>query len=152
MYLHTSGCTPRAHLTLIYIFAPAPVKSAPRGVHQECTTGAHQQCTNKCTITGANQKCTYPSCLHLHQKHTYHCINVWTIQMIAYLTKHLQEWMSEWLNLTAFLGTANSKVHIVHISHVIVAYILESLSSLTKKTHNLQATINFKKKDIKNET
>ena len=39
--------------------------------------------------------------------------------------------MSEWLNLTAFLGTADSEVHIVHISHVIIAYTLESLSFLT---------------------
>ena len=60
--------------------------------------------------------------------------------------------VSEWLNLAAFLGTTDSEVHIVHISRVIVAYTLESLSSLTQITHNLQATINFKKKDIKNET
>ena len=40
------------------------------------------------------------------------------------------EWLSEWLNLTAFLGTVGSEVHIVHISRVIIAY-----------THNLQATI-----------
>ena len=33
---------------------------------------------------------------------------------------------SEWLNLTAFLGTADSEVHVVHMSHVIVAYTLES--------------------------
>ena len=39
--------------------------------------------------------------------------------------------VSEWLNLRAFLGTADSEVHIVHISHVIIAYTLESLSSLT---------------------
>ena len=58
--------------------------------------------------------------------------------------------VSEWLNLlTAFLGTADSEVHIVHINRVIVAYRLESLSSLTHITHNLQATINFKKKYIK---
>ena len=56
---------------------------------------------------------------------------------------------SEWLNLTAFLGTADNEVHIVHISRVITAYTLESLSSLTQITHNLQATINFKKKGIK---
>ena len=41
------------------------------------------------------------------------------------------EWVSEWLNLTAFLGTTDSQVHIVHISHVIIVYKLESLSSLT---------------------
>ena len=27
------------------------------------------------------------------------------------------EWVSEWLNLMVFLGTADSDVHIVHISH-----------------------------------
>ena len=48
----------------------------------------------------------------------------------------------------AFLGTADSEVHIIH---VIIAYTLESLSSLTQITHSLQATINFKKKNIKNE-
>ena len=47
------------------------------------------------------------------------------------------------LNLMAFLGTADSEVHIVHISHVIIAYILESLSTLTQITHNLQATVYF---------
>ena len=62
------------------------------------------------------------------------------------------EWVSELLNLTAFLGTADSEVHIVHISHVIIAYTLESLSSLILRTHSLQATINFMKNDIKNET
>ena len=52
----------------------------------------------------------------------------------------------------AFLGTSYGEVHMVHMSRVIVAYTLESLSSLTQITHNLQATINFKKKYIKNET
>ena len=55
----------------------------------------------------------------------------------------------EWLNLMAFLGTVDTEVNIVHISCVIVAYTLESLSSLTEITHNLQAAINFKKKDMK---
>ena len=62
------------------------------------------------------------------------------------------KWVSEWLNLTAFLGTADSEVHIVHSSRVIVAYTLESLSSIIVITRNLQATINFKRKDIKNDT
>ena len=39
--------------------------------------------------------------------------------------------VSEWIDLTAFLGTADSEVHIVHINRVIIAYTLESLSSLT---------------------
>ena len=64
----------------------------------------------------------------------------------------VSEWVSEWVNLTAFLGTAGSDVHIVHISRAIIAYTLESLSSLTSIPHNLHATINFKKKYIKNET
>ena len=34
---------------------------------------------------------------------------------------------------------------------VIIAYPLESSSSLTQITHNLQATIDFKKKEIKKE-
>ena len=49
------------------------------------------------------------------------------------------------------MGKADSKVHMVHISCVIIAYTLELLSSLTQMTHNLQATIYFKKKDIKKE-
>ena len=61
------------------------------------------------------------------------------------------EWVSESINLTSFLGTADSEVHIVHISCVIIAYILESLSSLKYITHNLQATIYFKEKGIKKE-
>ena len=48
---------------------------------------------------------------------------VWTVAWI--------EWVSEWLNLIAFLGTADSEVHIVHMSREITAYILKSLSSLT---------------------
>ena len=56
------------------------------------------------------------------------------------------EWVSGWwLNSTAFLGTSNSEVYIVHISRAIIAYTLESLTWIT---HNLQATINYKKKDI----
>ena len=38
-----------------------------------------------------------------------------------------QKWVSERSNLTAFLGTADSEVHIVHRSRVIVACTLESL-------------------------
>ena len=47
--------------------------------------------------------------------------------------------------------TVDSEVYIVHICHVILAYTLESVSSLTQITHNLQATINLKKKGIKKE-
>ena len=38
--------------------------------------------------------------------------------------------VSEWLNLTDFLGTADNEVHLFHVSRVITAYTLESLSSL----------------------
>ena len=51
----------------------------------------------------------------------------------------------------AFLGVADSEVHIFHITHVNIAYTLESLSSPAQITHNIQATINFKNKDIKYE-
>ena len=39
--------------------------------------------------------------------------------------------VSEWFGLTAFLRTVDIEVHIVYISRVIIAYTLESLSSLT---------------------
>ena len=59
----------------------------------------------------------------------------------------------EWvIKFNALCGTTDSDVHIVHISRVIVAYTLESLSSFTQISHNLQATINFKKIYIENET
>ena len=51
--------------------------------------------------------------------------------LIRNLTRAVGEWVSEWLNLMAFLGTVDSEDHIVHISCVITAYTLESLSSLT---------------------
>ena len=56
----------------------------------------------------------------------------------------------QWDEWVAFLWPADSEIHIVHISRVIIAYALESLSFLTQITHNLQATIYFKKKDVKN--
>ena len=40
--------------------------------------------------------------------------------------------VSEWLSLTAFLGTVDIRVHVVHTSRVIIAYALEPLSSLTQ--------------------
>ena len=43
----------------------------------------------------------------------------------------LKKWASEWLSSTAFLVTADIGVHVVHISRVIITYILGSLSSLT---------------------
>ena len=50
--------------------------------------------------------------------------------------KWVSEWVSEWLNLTAFLGTEESEVHIVHINPVITAYTQGnylSIGSLGKK-------------------
>ena len=42
--------------------------------------------------------------------------------------------ISEWLNLTAFLGTADSEVHIVHISHEqLIWTIWTSLSAVPRK-------------------
>ena len=38
---------------------------------------------------------------------------------------------------------ADIDVHVIHISCVIIAYILEPLSSLTWITHTLQAIINY---------
>ena len=47
------------------------------------------------------------------------------------------QWVSEWLSSTAFLGTADIGVHIVHTSTVIIAFTLESLSSLTHAIENI---------------
>ena len=58
---------------------------------------------------------------------------------------------SEWLDLMAFLGTSDSKVHIVHISCVIISLYIGIIIFPHIDNTNLQATINFKKKDIKNE-
>ena len=71
------------------------------------------------------------------------------VYVIRYLVNMWCEWVSEWLNLTAFLWTVDSGVHIVNTSRVIINYILESSSSLTSITHNLQAAIYFKENDTK---
>ena len=55
----------------------------------------------------------------------------------------------ERIRLSAFFGTEDIGVHIVHISRVIITYTLGYLSSLTKITHNLQVIINLRKKTIK---
>ena len=44
---------------------------------------------------------------------------------------------------------ADIKVHVIHTICVIITYTLQSLSSLAQITHNVQVTINFKKKIIK---
>ena len=49
----------------------------------------------------------------------------WCVDIQIYLWNNkydLSEWVSEWLSLMAFLGTVESEVCIVHISHVITAY------------------------------
>ena len=54
-----------------------------------------------------------------------------TVSAVTHVIQNLKaKWVSEWLDLTAFLGTADSEVHIVNISRVTIAYTLESLSSL----------------------
>ena len=63
----------------------------------------------------------------------------------AFSWMEIYEWMSEWLSLTAFMGTVDIRVHLVHTGRVIIAYTLESLSPLTYITHNLQATIKLNK-------
>ena len=70
------------------------------------------------------------------------CPSIWSTVSDTMLSEiNVQaKWTGEWLNLMAFLGTADSKVHIVHISHVIIAYTLESLSSLT--AHLVQRALN----------
>ena len=59
----TYRCAPKAHLPLIYIFAPAPVKSAPTGAHQKCTykcaPKAHLQVRIESAPAGAHQMRTY---------------------------------------------------------------------------------------------
>ena len=41
------------------------------------------------------------------------------ISLVTWITEiYFLPWVSEWLNLTNFLGTVDSKVHIVHISHI----------------------------------
>ena len=45
----------------------------------------------------------------------------------------LLAWLSEWLNLTAFLGTADSKVHIVHISHEQLIWTIWTSSAVPRK-------------------
>ena len=54
-----------------------------------------------------------------------------TLDMHRTTVWRVWDWLSEWINLTAFLRTADSKVHIVHISCIITAFTSESLSSLT---------------------
>ena len=65
----------------------------------------------------------------------YH-FHIWQVSPQLSCGDTCQIWMefkgvSESLNLTVFLGTVDIEVHIVHISCAIVAYTLESLSSLT---------------------
>ena len=71
--------------------------------------------------------------------------------------KWVSGWMSEWVcergrEFNSLSRTADSEVHVIHISHVIITYTLELLSSLTWITHNLQDTINLWKNKWKRNT
>ena len=52
------------------------------------------------------------------------------------------KWVSEWFSLTAFLRTVDIKVHIVYISHVIIAYTLESFRPRQNCCHFADDTFN----------
>ena len=53
---------------------------------------------------------------------------------------------SEWvIKFNGLSWAADIKVHVIHKSNVTITYTLESLSSLTYITHNLQVTINLRK-------
>ena len=77
----TYKCAPKAHLQM-------RTKSAPTGAHQKHTypsfTYLHPHLLRAHLQVGTYLSFTY---LHPHQKRTYHCINVWTIQMIAHQTR-----------------------------------------------------------------
>ena len=66
-----------------------------------------------------------------HATHRLNCSPVDSSAVNHYTWNFTNIWVIEWLNLTAFLGTVNSEVHRVHLSHVITVYTLESVSSLT---------------------
>ena len=60
---------------------------------------------------------------------------------------------SEWeIMFNGLSGTSDKEINVVHISRVIIEYTFELLSFLTEITHDLQHTINFKKKYIEKET
>ena len=60
--------------------------------------------------------------------------------------KLLSKWVITFNSLSLIV---DSKVHVINISHVIITYASESLSSLTQITCNLQATINLRKRGNK---
>ena len=65
------------------------------------------------------------------------------LQIITFYVEaaSLYKQVSEWLSLMVFFQTADRKVHVIHIGHVIMTYTLELLSPLT---HNLQVKINLR--------
>ena len=69
-------------------------------------------------------------------RHLYNC--AWFMCILTWL-----EWVIKFNSLSR---TSDIEVHVIHINCVIMTYTLESLSSLTQTTHNLQVTLNFKKK------
>ena len=60
---------------------------------------------------------------------------------------HKKPLVSGWvIKFDGLSWTVDSEIQVVHISRVIIAYTLELISSLTEITHNLQTTINLRKK------
>ena len=57
-----------------------------------------------------------------------------------HVTSVSEEWMIKFKDLSQ---TADSKVHVIYISHVLIIYTSEWISFLTQITHNLQVTINL---------
>ena len=95
--------------------------------------------TGKMWMDGKNFLChtIYTFQCYLFSTEVYSCLAGWYWNCMKLSLKHkLARWLFtklftrewEWLNLTAFLGTADSEVH---MSRVFIAYTLESLSSLT---------------------
>ena len=59
-------------------------------------------------------------------------------------------WNGGIIKFNGLSWTADSEVHVIHISCLIITYTLEWLSSLTQITNNLQVTINCKMKLLQN--
>ena len=91
---------------------------------------------------------------------TWNCVNIWSDNgLLPGSTKPLPgpmliyhqegpvtiDWVSESvIKFNSLSQTADSKIYVIHIRHVIMTYTSESLSSLTQIIHNLQVTINLK--------
>ena len=61
---------------------------------------------------------------------------------------HITIYQREWvIKFDSFSWTSDTKVHVIHISHVTITYRFESLFFLTERTCNLQVTINLRNKN-----